>query len=275
MATMITSDCISCGACEPECPNNAISQDENIYVIDPLLCTECVGFHDYEACAAVCPVDCCVTDPNNVEPEESLITRARTLHPEAEFGQTFESRFRKGEGKGSAPAAKKTETAAGESATPAPARAPAAPEPVAIASDEEDIHAALGAFPDIEDWQIPVRCFRCGESHAQAARHFLIGNVWFCPHCHRSMVVKDSLSFEITTALKESYERWERERIELQAKRENDFREFLENRERELSELKKKELQEIEQLKLRLKNITESYQAPGRVMKKRSLLGWG
>ena len=57
MATMITSDCINCGACEPECPNNAITQGEEIYVIDPVLCTECVGFHDYEACAAVCPVD--------------------------------------------------------------------------------------------------------------------------------------------------------------------------------------------------------------------------
>ena len=47
MATMITSDCINCGACEPECPNNAISQGDPVYVIDPKLCTECVGFHDY------------------------------------------------------------------------------------------------------------------------------------------------------------------------------------------------------------------------------------
>ena len=75
MATMITSDCINCGACEPECPNNAISQGDPVYVIDPKLCTECVGFHDYEACAAVCPVDVCVTDPNNIESEEVLIAR--------------------------------------------------------------------------------------------------------------------------------------------------------------------------------------------------------
>lgn len=95
MATMITSECINCGACEPECPNNAISQGEEIYVIDPLLCTECVGFHDYEACAAVCPVDCCVTDPNNVETEEVLIARARELHKDVAFGESFESRFRK------------------------------------------------------------------------------------------------------------------------------------------------------------------------------------
>jgi hypothetical protein len=269
---MITSDCINCGACEPECPNNAISQDENIYVIDPLLCTECVGFHDYEACAAVCPVDCCVTDPNNVEPEESLITRARTLHPETEFGQAFESRFRKGEGKGAAPAAKKVEPAAG--ASPAPGRA-APPAPTVAVSEGEDVGAALGALPDIEGWEIPVRCFRCGESHTQAARHFMIGNVWFCPHCHRSMVVKDSLSFEIRTALKEGYDRWERERIELQAKREKDFRDFLEKRGRELAELKKKEQEEIEKLRHQLKDVTDSYQAPGKAMKKRSLLGWG
>ncbi len=97
MATMITSECINCGACEPECPNNAITQGEDIYVIDPILCTECVGFHDYEACAAVCPVDCCVTDPNNVETEEVLMGRAKELHQDVEFGENFESRFRKGD----------------------------------------------------------------------------------------------------------------------------------------------------------------------------------
>ncbi len=95
MATMITAECINCGACEPECPNNAISQGEEIYVIDPLLCTECVGFHDYEACAAVCPVDCCVTDPNNIEAEDVLIRRAREIHKDVDFGEGFESRFHK------------------------------------------------------------------------------------------------------------------------------------------------------------------------------------
>ena len=79
-----------------ECPNNAISQGDPVYVIDPLLCTECVGFHDYEACAAVCPVDVCVTDPNNIESEEALIARARALHPQTDFGENFQSRFRKG-----------------------------------------------------------------------------------------------------------------------------------------------------------------------------------
>ncbi len=120
MATMITSECINCGACEPECPNNAISQAEEIYVIDPLLCTECVGFHDYEACAAVCPVDCCVTDPNNVESEEALIARAKEIHKDVAFADNFESRFRKDAG---APAAGATE----QPAVPTPAQ-PKAPE---------------------------------------------------------------------------------------------------------------------------------------------------
>jgi NAD-dependent dihydropyrimidine dehydrogenase PreA subunit len=146
MATMITSDCINCGACEPECPNNAISQGDPVYVIDPLLCTECVGFHDYEACAAVCPVDVCVTDPNNVETEDALIARARALHPQTDFGDNFQSRFKKTIGDGSAapvapaPAppvaqvAPPAEQAVVMPASPMAAVAPVAPPPVAKAA---------------------------------------------------------------------------------------------------------------------------------------------
>ena len=70
MSTHITTDCINCGACEPECPNQAISEGDEIYVIDPKLCTECVGFYDHEACQAVCPVECCLPDPNQREEED-------------------------------------------------------------------------------------------------------------------------------------------------------------------------------------------------------------
>jgi len=85
MATLITEECINCGACEPECPNGAISQGEDIFVIDPALCTECVGFHEKEACAAGCPVDCCIPDPDIPETEAVLYYRAKKLHPEAKF----------------------------------------------------------------------------------------------------------------------------------------------------------------------------------------------
>ena len=95
MATMITEECINCGACEPECPNEAISEGEDIYVIDPMKCTECVGHFDEEQCAAVCPVDCCVPDPNNVETEADLFARAKALHPDKDFPADFPSRFKK------------------------------------------------------------------------------------------------------------------------------------------------------------------------------------
>jgi ferredoxin len=95
LATFITDDCINCGACEPECPNGAIREGDDIYLIDPGLCTECVGFHEYEACQAVCPVECCLPDPRNVETEEVLLARARALHPQKDFGPDFPSLFRK------------------------------------------------------------------------------------------------------------------------------------------------------------------------------------
>lgn len=114
MAIMITDECINCGACEPECPNNAIYEggvtwaisdgttvtgsytldngkvvdaneanqpiDDNIYFIVPDKCTECTGFHEEPQCAAVCPVDCCVPDPERVESEEILLARKEKLH---------------------------------------------------------------------------------------------------------------------------------------------------------------------------------------------------
>jgi ferredoxin len=58
MALTITDDCISCAACEPECPNGAITQGDLLFVIDPEKCTECVGFHDEPQCIPVCPVEC-------------------------------------------------------------------------------------------------------------------------------------------------------------------------------------------------------------------------
>ena len=114
MAIIITDECINCGACEPECPNNAIYEGgiewtmaegttltgkytletnetvdvnspqmpvmEDYYFIVPDKCTECVGFHEEPQCAAVCPVDCCVPDPDREESEDILSARQATLH---------------------------------------------------------------------------------------------------------------------------------------------------------------------------------------------------
>lgn len=114
MAIMITDECINCGACEPECPNNAIYEggvewaisdgtsiegdytleggisvdakaqqtpvSDDLYYIVPDKCTECVGFHEEPQCAAVCPVDCCVPDPEREETEDQLLSRKERLH---------------------------------------------------------------------------------------------------------------------------------------------------------------------------------------------------
>ncbi|MCL4138409.1 UNVERIFIED_CONTAM: hypothetical protein GTU68_014463 [Idotea baltica] len=80
MAIIITDECINCGACEPECPNTAIYEPDEVYYITPLKCTECIGFHEEPQCAAVCPVDCCIPDPDNEEAEEILLGKKEWMH---------------------------------------------------------------------------------------------------------------------------------------------------------------------------------------------------
>lgn len=75
MALMITDECINCDVCEPECPNGAIFQGEEIYQIDPDKCTECVGHYDRPQCQEVCPVDCIPLDPALPETWEQLYGR--------------------------------------------------------------------------------------------------------------------------------------------------------------------------------------------------------
>ncbi len=138
MATMITDECINCGACEPECPNTAIYQggiefdgldgskgaaiSDDFFYIVPDKCTECVGFFDSEACAAVCPVDCCIPDPDIPEAEDVLFQRAKEIHPTEEFPEDFPSRF------------KETAAPEPEAAEAAPAAAAAGAAPVAAAA---------------------------------------------------------------------------------------------------------------------------------------------
>ena len=79
MSLLITDDCINCGACETECPNKAISQGEDYYVIDSNKCTECVGHFDAPQCRETCPVDCIPNDPKHVESKEQLMEKYRKL----------------------------------------------------------------------------------------------------------------------------------------------------------------------------------------------------
>ena len=79
MALKITDACINCDVCEPECPNGAITEGELIYVIDPHLCTECVGHFDEPQCQQVCPVDCIPLDPKHQETVDQLWSKYHRL----------------------------------------------------------------------------------------------------------------------------------------------------------------------------------------------------
>ncbi len=79
MAYKITEECISCGACEPACPNAAISSGDERYVIDPDKCTECVGHYDESQCASVCPVGAPAPDPDHKESKDELLARFNKL----------------------------------------------------------------------------------------------------------------------------------------------------------------------------------------------------
>ena len=79
MALMITDECINCDVFEPECPNEAISPGDEIYEIDPDLCTECVGHYETSQCVEVCPVDCIPLDPDHQETQEELMEKYKIL----------------------------------------------------------------------------------------------------------------------------------------------------------------------------------------------------
>ena len=85
MALMITDDCINCDVCEPECPNDAIYQGEEIYEIDPKKCTECVGHFDQPQCQEVCPVDCIPLNPEFQETKLELLKKYELLQTLSEL----------------------------------------------------------------------------------------------------------------------------------------------------------------------------------------------
>ena len=82
MALMINEECIACAACVDECPNEAISEGDPIYIIDPNKCTECVGFYDEPQCLTVCPAEAIVPDPNHQETKEELLEKKKGIHGE-------------------------------------------------------------------------------------------------------------------------------------------------------------------------------------------------
>jgi ferredoxin len=267
MATMITSECINCGACEPECPNTAIYQggvqwqapdgsmheplSNDIFYIVPEKCTECVGFHDHEACAAVCPVDCCVPDPKIPETHEVLLARARQLHPGESIPDDAPSRFKKVDA-ASAPAA----------AAPAPGAAPAAgttgPAPAAPSAPVYAEPAAGLAIPAPEEWEIPLRCYRCNGEYGVPFESFQAGVVFRCPFCLGSTVPTLSMVAAVREAIEAFYDKWAAA-----------FEAFHEKRRRELELFEERQRHELEQFQAKLKKLATRERVPGAPTKRK------
>jgi ferredoxin len=79
VAYKITDDCINCGACEPVCPNQAISMGDVHFDVNPERCTECTGYFDEAQCASVCPNESAIPDPDRRESKEVLLARKEKL----------------------------------------------------------------------------------------------------------------------------------------------------------------------------------------------------
>lgn len=94
VAYTITDECNLCDKCVDPCPNDAITEGDDIYIIDPNKCTECVGHFDTPQCADVCPVDSCITDPDREELEKDLLERAKSLHPDKTMDENSPSHFK-------------------------------------------------------------------------------------------------------------------------------------------------------------------------------------
>src|SRR5262245_32648807 len=265
MATMITAECINCGACEPECPNTAIYQgavewkgldgsmhpalSSEIFYIVPEKCTECVGFHDHEACAAVCPVDCCVPNPEIPETHDVLLARARTLHPEQTIPDDAPSRFKK-EG-GDAPAPSPAPAVAAAAVVAAPAALPQAAPVV-----EE---AAPGlAIPPPEAWEVPIQCFRCHGEYAVPFPSYRAGTVFRCPHCLGSFVPTLSMVRAVAEALERFHGGWA-----------HTFERFHEKRQRELEQFEERQRQELARFEQELRAIAIRERAPGAPTRRR------
>ncbi len=80
MALIVTEECILCGACEPECPNEAITEGDELFEIDHEKCTECVGAFDEPQCVGVCPTDSIIPDPDRRESQDQLMEKYNALH---------------------------------------------------------------------------------------------------------------------------------------------------------------------------------------------------
>ncbi len=269
MATMITDECINCGACEPECPNEAIYQggveyvgldgtkhpalSKDFFYIVPEKCTECVGFFDQEACAAVCPVDCCIPDPERIESEDALAVRAKQIHPEKDFSGELPSRFRKVADAGAAATAGASAAASGAAISGTIQMA----MPVMSAED-----ALAAKFPLQDDWEVPLTCFRCTGRFAVPLLYLRPGTVLHCPHCGGSYVPNTQLYQSVQQRVTTFFEAWGAS-----------FDDLRERRRRELDRFENDLVEAFEKARTEIDKLTAKPELPGAPTRQRGIFG--
>ena len=271
MATMITSECINCGACEPECPNTAIYQggvewemngvkhpplSAEVFYIVPEKCTECVGFHDQEACAAVCPVDVCIPNPD-IPGERGGAARSApaSCTPGVQFGRRLPLAL---------PCRRRRRRAAacdGGRAAPAPAapRRRGAPPAAAPATMES---ASVSACRRSTSGKCRSTATPATAPTRSRFRHLRTGNVLRCPFCTATYIVTTTMHGNVSRALETFHRRWREE-----------FEALRERRRRELDEFEERKRAELEAFNEQLKAISQSVKPPGAPRKRAWIFG--
>jgi hypothetical protein len=158
-------------------------------------------------------------------------------------------------------------------AVPSTAHATPVPPPAPAVNVAEE--ATFIQLPEADSWSIPVRCYKCGQTHVEPVRNFMVGNVIFCPECNKSMVVRDNVNFRLRSLLKDSYDKWNKDQREFKDRRERELAAFTENRTKEAQAFELHQEHELSRIRQQLDALGSDYDAPGKPVKKGTRFGWG
>jgi hypothetical protein len=120
-----------------------------------------------------------------------------------------------------------------------------------------------------------MRCYKCNQVHEENVKNFMIGNVIFCPHCHKSTFIRDNLNYHIRTLLKDAYEKWDKQQSEFAERRERERVQFMERRVKDAEAFENRQKRDLQTIRQELDTIGDQYDAAGKPYKKGSSFSWG
>jgi hypothetical protein len=123
------------------------------------------------------------------------------------------------------------------------------------------VPAAAGdtsSLPDLEEWDVPIRCFRCSGEYSVPYGSYKAGVVFRCPHCNGSLVPTLSMVRSVGEALEGFHQHWT-----------DEFERFREQRQRQLDMFEQRQQGALEEFEERLRTVAEREHAPGASHKRR------